>query len=137
MIPNPVSCTIFSAAGSSRKHRWHRCLRLRWLFGAAPPSSTNIGATRTKLGAAIGGGCETENASGYFPHLSTQVSLRTGILDALLGVGGHWSRILCHQFGGRLVLAGCLLLGAGFFIKIDKTGPCGKFHKTTNNLKYF
>ena len=24
-------------------------------------------------------------------------------------------------------MVGCLLLGAGFFIKLDATGPCGKF----------
>ena len=24
-------------------------------------------------------------------------------------------------------MAGCLLLGAGFLIKLDTTGPCGKF----------
>ena len=42
-----------------------------------------------------------------------------------LGVG--WSRILCHWLGTRLLVAGCLLLGAGFLIKLDATGPHGKF----------
>ena len=35
--------------------------------------------------------------------------------------------VVLHLFGGRLLLAGCLLLGAGFFIKLDTTGPRGKF----------
>ena len=46
----------------------------------------------------------------------------------LNGLGGaHRSRILLHELGTRLLVAGCLLLGAGFLIKLDTTGPCGKF----------
>ena len=32
-----------------------------------------------------------------------------------------------ESFGTRLLVAGCLLLGAGFLIKLDTTGPRGKF----------
>ena len=46
----------------------------------------------------------------------------------LNGLGGaHRSRILLHELGTRLLVAGCLLLGAGFLIKLDTTGPRGKF----------
>ena len=39
----------------------------------------------------------------------------------------RWIEIRCHGLGTRLLVAGCLLLGAGFLIKLDATGPCGKF----------
>ena len=29
--------------------------------------------------------------------------------------------------GTRLLVVGCLLLGAGFLIKLDAAGPCGQF----------
>ena len=32
-----------------------------------------------------------------------------------------------HGSGTRLMVAGCLLLGAGFLIKLDATGPHGNF----------
>ena len=39
----------------------------------------------------------------------------------------RWRRIFCIKLGTRLRLAGCLLLGAGFLIKLDATGPHGQF----------
>ena len=52
-------------------------------------------------------------------YFFSEWSLRVWVVDR--------SRILRHRFGTRLLVAGCLLLGAGFLIKLDTTGPCGKF----------
>ena len=95
--------------------RWR--LRLRGF--ASAPSSSCPGATPTNP-------APRREAEGRPKALVDTFWLNrfTSILNAICRA--RCSRILCHHLGTRLLLAGCLLLGAGFLIKLDATGPCGK-----------